>query len=151
MGMALSMAAMMAPTAAPFFVAFGRDTRRIGPVALVVALYLAMWAVIGGGADLLMSQVMVPPSTLLATLAIAFAVAYALTPWSRWARARCRAMCRTDMRSPGLRGAVLDGCTYAVCCVVCSAGVMASILVLGMSNVVLLGFSAAILLVYKLI
>jgi Predicted metal-binding integral membrane protein (DUF2182) len=150
MGMAFAMSAMMAPTAAPFFVALGRDTRRTGAVALVVALYLAVWAAIGAGADVLMSRVMLPSSTLVGALAIAFAAAYALSPWSRWARARCRAMCRSELRSPGLRGALLDGSKYAACCVVCTAGVMASLVVLGMSNVLLIGLAAAAMLVYKL-
>ncbi len=60
MGLALSMAAMMGPTAAPFFVAFGRDTKRIEAVAMMVVLYLAVWALIGAGADLLMSRIRRP-------------------------------------------------------------------------------------------
>ena len=36
--MAVSMAAMMVPTAAPFFLAYGRDTRRPVAIATVVLI-----------------------------------------------------------------------------------------------------------------
>src|SRR4029077_13552626 len=58
--MAASMAAMMLPTAAPFFVAYGRSSRRAGPTAIVVAIYAAVWAAIGVAAFLVMSRIMRP-------------------------------------------------------------------------------------------
>ena len=151
MGMAVSMAAMMAPTAAPFFVAFGRDTKRPAAVAITIAVYVAMWALIGAAAGLLMAQVMLPPSTLGTVLAIAVASVYVLMPWSRWARTQCRAMCRREERGSGLRNALLEGSTYAMCCVMCTAGVMGALVVLGMTNVVLMAAAASAMLVYKLI
>jgi predicted metal-binding membrane protein len=150
-GMAISMAAMMAPTAAPFFVAFGRDTRRPAAVAAIVAVYLTVWAVIGAAAGLLMSQVMIQPTLVVGAVAVGLAAIYMLTPWSRWAQARCRAMCAHEPRAAGLRGALVEGSTYAGCCVICSAGVMAVLVVLGTSSILLMGVAGAVLLVYKLI
>lgn len=145
MVMAASMAAMMAPTAAPFFVAYGRDTRRPAGVAAVVLIYVAVWAAIGLALDALLSQVMVPSSTLIAIGAIAFAGLYMLTPLSRAARERCRQMCRHEKRGSALR----EGASYAASCVVCSAGVMVALIVLGMTNVLVLAVGAAVMLVYK--
>ncbi len=88
--MATSMAAMMLPTAAPFFVAYGRSSRRAGPTATVVAIYLAVWATIGVAAYLVMSQVMLPSGLWLAAGAVLFAALYALAPWSRRGRAQCQ-------------------------------------------------------------
>jgi predicted metal-binding membrane protein len=148
MGMSVSMAAMMAPTAAPFFFAYGRHSRRLLGVALLVLTYLAIWAVVGAGADLAMGQMMLPSSWMLAVAAIAFAAVYSVTPWSRWARARCRAMCGREARSGRLADAVRDGFQYGICCVVCSAGVMVAAIALGMSNPVV--FIAAMVLILAL-
>ena len=147
MGMAISMAAMMTPTAAPFFVAFGRDTRRPWAIATVVAVYVAVWALIGAAVGLLMDQVMLPSSTLLGIAAVAIAGLYLVTPWSRRARERCREMCRQRARGSVLR----EAAAYAGSCVVCTAGVMAALLVLGMANIVLMAVAAGVMLVYKLI
>ena len=150
-GMAISMAAMMAPTAAPFFVAFGRDTKRPVAVATTVVVYVAVWALIGAGAGWLMSQVMLPSSALIAVLAVGLAALYMLMPWSRWAQARCQAMCRREARGSGVRDTLVEAVIYTGCCIVCSAGVMGAVLIVGMSNVLVLISAAAALLVYKLI
>ncbi len=71
--MAASMAAVMLPTAAPFFVAYGRSSRRAGPIAIVVAIYVAVWAAIGVASYLVMSQVMLPPGLWGAAGAVLFA------------------------------------------------------------------------------
>jgi hypothetical protein len=149
--MAVSMAAMMAPTAAPFFFAYGRDTRRPAAVAIAVAIYLGVWAVVGALAGVLMGAVMMPSSPVIAVAAIGLAVAYSLTPWSRRARTRCAEMSRRAPRGPRLGDALLDGWTYASCCLVCTAGVMAAIVVLGMSNLVVVVAAAAAIALYKLI
>ncbi len=148
--MAASMAAMMVPTAAPFFFAYGRDTRRPAAVLITVLIYVAVWAAIGLIADLAMGQVTLPSSLIVTAAAVAFAVAWTLSPWSRHARARCREMCVRAPRATGMRGALVDGSAYAACCLVCSAGVMVALVVLGMSNVWLIVAAAAALLVYKL-
>jgi predicted metal-binding membrane protein len=147
MEMAVSMAAMMAPTAAPFFVAFGRDTKRPVAIAAVVLIYVAAWALIGAAAGALMGRVMMPGGPLVVGAALPFALIYTLMPWSRRARERCREMCRHEARGPAVREAT----TYAASCVACSAGVMVALVVLGMSNVLLLAAAAAVMLVYKLI
>jgi len=147
--MAASMAAMMVPTAAPFFFAYGRDTRRPAAVGITMLIYVAVWATIGAIADFAMSEVMMPSSLIVAAAAVAFAIAWTLSPWSRGARARCNAMCLRAPRGAGLRAALLDGSAYAACCLVCSAGVMVALVLLGMSNVWLIVAVAAALLIYK--
>jgi len=150
-GMALSMAAMMAPTAAPFFVAYGRGARRSSAVATVVLIYVAVWAAIGLALDSLMRQVMVPSSLQVVGIAAAIALAYAATPWGRWAREQCRLMSIGEPRGRRVLDAMADGASYAACCVVCSAGVMLLVIVLGMSNPLVIVAGAAVMLVYKVI
>ncbi len=150
MVMTAAMAAMMVPTAAPFFFAYGRDTRRPAAVAITILIYVAVWAAIGAIADFAMGQVMMPSSLIVTAAAIAFAVGWTLSPWSRRARALCHEKCMRAPRATGMRGALVDGSAYAACCLVCSAGVMVALVVLGMSNVWLIVAAAAALLVYKL-
>lgn len=142
--MAASMAAMMLPTAAPFFVAYGRSSRRAGPTAIVVAIYAAVWAAIGVGDYFVMSQLMLPAGLWLAAGAVLFAALYGLAPWGRRGRARCREMCREAAGDP-----VSSGLAYAANCVVCSAGVMVAVLILGMSNLALMAAAAAAVLLLK--
>ncbi len=150
-GMAVSMAAMMVPTAAPFFLAYGRDTRRPVATATVVLIYVAVWAAIGFALDYLMSQVMMPSSLLVVGIAVAIGLVYAVTPWGRWAREQCRQMSMREPRGPRFRDAVAEGAGYAACCVVCSAGVMLVVIVLGMSNPLVIVAGAAVMLAYKVI
>ena len=131
--MAASMAAMMLPTAAPFFLAYGRTSRRFRSNAIVMAIYAAVWAAIGVAAYLLMSQVMLTPGLWLGAGAVLFAALYALAPWSRRSRASCREMCRGPAGDP-----VRSGLTYAANCVMCSAGVMVAVVILGMSKLALM-------------
>jgi predicted metal-binding membrane protein len=142
--MAASMVAMMVPTAAPFFLAYGRSSRRFGATAIVVAIYVAVWAVIGVAAYLVMSQIMLPSALWVAAAAVLFAALYVLVPWSRRGRAQCREMCRQPAGDP-----VRSGLAYAAGCVACSAGVMVAVLILGMSNLALMAAAAAILLLLK--
>ena len=142
--MAASMASMMLPTAAPFFVVYGRSSRRAGPTAIVVAIYVAVWAVIGVAAYLVMSRVMLPSGVWVAAVAVLFAGLYALAPWSRRGRAQCRGMCREPAGDP-----IRSGLTYAANCVACSAGVMVAVVILGMSNLALMAAAAAVVLLLK--
>ncbi len=142
--MAASMAAMMLPTAAPFFLAYGSKARRAGPTAIVVAIYAAVWAGIGVAAYLVMSQVMLPSGLWVAAGAALFAALYALAPWSRRGRAQCREMCREAAGDP-----ISSGLTYAANCIACSAGVMVAVVILGMSNLALMAAAAAVLLLLK--
>jgi predicted metal-binding membrane protein len=149
MAMAASMAAMMVPTAAPFFFAYGRDSRRPAAVAITVVIYVAVWALVGALADLVMSSMMMPSSSVVAGAAVAFAFAYTVSPWSRRARARCREMCIRAPRGSSLRDALADGSTYAASCLACSAGVMVALVVVAMTNVLLIAVASVALLVYK--
>jgi hypothetical protein len=150
-GMAVSMAAMMVLTAAPFFLAYGLDTRRPVAIATVVLMYVAVWAAIGLALDYLMSQVMMPSSLLVVGIAVAIALVYAVTPWGRWAREQCRLMSMREPRGPQFRDALAEGASYAACCVVCSAGAMLVVILLGMSNPLVIVAGAALMLAYKLI
>ena len=150
-GMAVSMVAMMVLTAAPFFLAYGRDTRRPVAIATVVLIYAAAWAAIGLALDYPMSQVMMPSSMLVVGIATGMALVYAVTPWGRWARAKCRQMSICEARGPRFRDALAEGATYAGCCIVGSAGVMLVVIVLGMSNPLVIVAGAAVILAYKLI
>jgi predicted metal-binding membrane protein len=144
--MAAAMVAMMLPTAVPFFVAYGRKVRRPAPLALVVATYSAVWAAIGVVAWLVMSQVMLPGGLFVAGIAIGFAGLYALTPWKRRGQAGCKQMCR----QVGDDSALKQGLTYSINCVACSAGVMAAVIMLGMSNIALVAVGATVILADKL-
>ena len=141
---AASMAAMMLPSAAPFFVACGRSSRRVGSTGVVLAIYLAVWAAIGAASYLVMSRVMPPSGLWVAAGAVLFAALYALVPWSRRGRAQCQEMCRKPARDP-----VRGGLTYAANCVACSAGVMVAVVIIGMSNLALMAAAAAVLVLLK--
>ena len=147
--MAVSMVAMMAPTALPFFLAYGRDSRRPVGVVIAVLIYVAVWAAIGAGVDLLMAQVMMPSSWLVDAVAVAVGAVYTVTSWCRAARAHCREMCERERRGPRLRDAAAAGVAYAASCIVCSAGVMVAVIVLGMSNLLVLVAGAVVILVLK--
>jgi predicted metal-binding membrane protein len=148
--MALSMAGMMAASAVPFFFAYLRDSRRPVATAAVVLMYVVVWALIGFALDYVMGMVMMPSSVLIAAAAVAMAVVYALTPWGRWARDRCREMAQREPRAPRFRNALADGASYTACCIVCSAGIMAALVVVGMSNPLVIVAGAAVMLLYKI-
>jgi predicted metal-binding membrane protein len=141
--MSLAMVAMMVPTAVPFFLGYGRDARRPAATA-VVAVYVAVWAGLGAAGYLVMNAVMLP--AYAGIVAIGAGVAWTLTPWARRAAARCREMCR---ERPG--GAVRVGLAYAGSCVVCSAGAMVAVMVLGMDNVAWLAAGSGAVVVCKAI
>ena len=148
--MAFAMAAMMTTSAVPFFFAYGRDSRRPVATAMVVLMYAATWALIGFTLDYMIGMVMMPSSFLIAAGAVAVAVVYALTPWSRWARDRCRGMAQREPRKPRFRDALADGASYTAYCIVCSAGMMPVLVLVGMSNALVVVAGAAAMLVYKL-
>ena len=148
--MAFSMAAMMTASAVPFFFAYGRDSRRPVATAMVVLMYAAIWAVIGFTLDYLMGMVMMPPSFSIAAGAVAMAVVYALTPWARWARNRCRGMAQRAPRKSRFRDALAEGAGYTGCCIACSAGMMPVLVVLGMSNALVVVAGATAMLLYKI-
>ena len=144
------MAAMMTASAAPFFFAYGRDSRRAMSTAAVVLLYVAVWALIGFALDHATRIVMMPSSLLIAAAAVAVAAVYALAPWSRSARDRCREMAQRQPRQPRFRDALADGASYTACCIACSAGITLALVVVGMSNPLVIVVGAAVMLLYKI-
>ncbi len=138
--MAAAMAAMMLPTALPFFVA----VRRPRQIAVVVAIYAAVWAAIGVAAWLVMSHVMLPSTPYIAVIAVVLAGLYLVTPWARRGRARCQQLCR-EPTGEAMRG----GFTYTGNCILCSAGVMAALVVIGMSSLLVMAAGSALMLLYK--
>ena len=144
------MAAMMTASAAPFFFAYGRDSRRSISTAAVVLLYVAIWTLIGFALDYATRIVMMPSSLLIAAAAVAVAAVYALAPWSRSARDRCRQMAHRQPREPRFRDALADGASYTACCIVCSAGITLAVVVVGMSNPLVIVVGAAVMLLYKI-
>jgi len=148
--MAFSMAAMMAVSAGPFFFAYGRDSRRPVATAMVVLMYVAIWGLIGFTLDYMVGMVMMPSSFLIAAGAVAMAVVYALSPWGRWARNRCRGMAHREPRKSRFRDALADGASYSPYCIACSAGMMPALVVVGMSNALVIVAGAAAMLLYKI-
>ena len=139
--MAASMAAMMLPTAVPFFIA----VRRPDQILVVAAIYAAVWAAIGAVAWFTMSQVMLPSAIWVSAVAIAFALMSLLTPWAKLGARRCQEMCRHPVAGPGWKA----GVTYTWNCFVCSAGVMAAVLFVGMSNLAWMAAASCVILIYK--
>src|SRR5438046_9480573 len=116
---------------------------------MVVLMYAATWALIGFTLDYMMGMVMMPSSFLIAAGAVAMAVVYALTPWGRWARDRCRDMAQREPRNSRFRDALADGASYTAYCIVCSAGIMPALVVGGMSSALVIVAGAAAMLLYR--
>lgn len=147
-------AAMMAPSALPFIVSFGRRTqRRLPPTVVVVTVYLLMWAAFGLAAYLILPSVpMAWPAGVVAGVAIALVGLYSFTPLKRLGQARCIAMCRREetIEGLGLHAGLVEGATYGLSCVACSAGVMVALLVVGMSSILWMVAGSALILLYKI-
>jgi len=141
----------MVPSALPFIVSVARRSRAWPPATVVVvAVYLLVWTAFGAGVYLLAGAVSLPLTAgTAAGAAIVFAGLYSLTPLMRAGQVRCIAMCR-EREQIVMRAAGVQGITYGLSCVACSAGVMVSLVVLGMSNVPWVAAGAAIVLLYKL-
>lgn len=148
-GMSGAMVLMMVPTAAPFFFAYAKDTRRPDGLAVVVLVYVTVWALIGAAIGFAMQHWMMPASGFSVMAAIALGTLYTVSPWGRWARAGCRAMCGRQARRAGLRAAIGDGLRYSACCLVCSAGLMVAVVAVGMASAFVVAAAAASLLALK--
>ena len=127
------MAAMMLPGAVPA-VARRAVTGRAHTVALFVASYLAVWAVVG----LVVYAAYRPHGTVAAGVVVLGAGCYELTPLKRRLRERCR----------GVSGSGLD---YGLSCVGSSLGLMAMFVALGVMNVAWMVVIAAVVAVQKLV
>jgi predicted metal-binding membrane protein len=144
-------AAMMAPSALPFVVSVARRSQA-WPLTTTVGIvaYLLVWTVFGIGVYFASSAISLPvPAVLAVAAAILFAGLYSLTPWMRAGQARCIAMCG-ERESLGVEAAGAKGLVYGFNCVLCSAGVMVALAVVGMTNLAWVAVGAAVILVYKL-
>src|SRR5260370_9816673 len=86
------MAVMMAAAGVPFFFAYGRDSRQPVATAVVVLIYVAVWALIGLALDYVMGMVMTRSSLVIRPAAVAVALVSPPPPWPRWAPRRARDM-----------------------------------------------------------
>jgi predicted metal-binding membrane protein len=153
-------AAMMAPSALSFFVAFALRSRRWAlPTIVLAAAYLAVWGFFGLAAYFVLGISVPMPNVprqwtagVAAGIAIALVGLYSFTPLKRIGQARCIAMCRRQdaIEGLGIRAAVSEGATYGLSCVACSAGVMTALLVVGMSSLVWMVAGSALILLYKI-
>src|SRR5262249_58227201 len=80
----------------------------------------------------------------VAVVGVRVAGLYLVTPWARRGRARCQESCRVPAGD-----AVRGGLTYTGNCILCSAGVMAALVVIGMSSLPAIFGAAGLLVVYK--
>jgi predicted metal-binding membrane protein len=155
-GWVVMTAAMMLPSAIPFVLSFARSFARdrLWPLAaaLLVMVYMAVWLVVGLALFGVSMVIPMPaPSVVVTALAVAFAAAYALTPWRGLGAARCAELCRRFEGTPGgaVRAALSRGGRYGAACVLCTAGVMVAVFVVGMSDLRLMVLGAAAVLLVK--
>jgi predicted metal-binding membrane protein len=149
------MAAMMLPSALPFIRAYaGLPGRNPWPIdsGLLVAAYLAVWALFGLGAYYVYSALgmLWPSSDRSLGVALGIASLYALTPMKQRFGVGCRSIC-SRLTARVATEAITRGVTYGLNCVGCSAGVMVVMLVAGMSNLVWMVVVTAIALLYKVV
>ncbi len=85
-------------------------------------------------------------------MALALAGLYGLTPIKVASEARCRELCSLHGPLPFslVRSALVVGARYGLSCVGCSAGLMAAMVTIGMSNLGWVLILAGLILVYKL-
>jgi predicted metal-binding membrane protein len=147
-------AAMMAPSALPFVVSFARRSPRPPLlVAVLVSVYLLVWTAFGLAAYFALGSISVPwPAGVAAGVALALVGLYSFTPLQRMGQARCIAMCRRreTVEGRGVRAALTEGAIYGLSCVACSAGVMAALVLVGMSNIVWMVAGSTLILLYKI-
>jgi predicted metal-binding membrane protein len=155
---AVMMAAMMLPSAIPLVFEFAQRTeRRRGwraATALLGATYLGVWLAFGVVCYMLYNAVGMPwPNQgLVGGAALVIAGLYALTPVKRASEGLCRERCALHGPLPFnvMRSGVVAGARYGVSCLGCSAGLMVTMVLIGMANLVWMIVLAALVLVYKL-
>jgi predicted metal-binding membrane protein len=151
------MAAMMLPSATPLVFEFARNAEgRRGwqaATALLGVTYLGVWLAFGLACYALYNAVGMPwPNQgLVGGAAVVISGLYALTPLKRASEARCRELCALHGSLPFnlMRSAVVVGARYGLSCLGCSAGLMAAMVLIGMSHLVWMIVLAAVVLVYK--
>ena len=143
--MALMMGAMMLPSATPLVAGYAE--RHMGVwsgigVAVVIAVYLVIWTILGIGASMVTSALPAPGAVIAAAM-VALAFIYGLTPLQRSFRNRCRTLC-TETKPP-----LRLGLEYGVSCVGCSAGVMVALQAVGPMNPLWMLVASAAVFFYK--
>ena len=157
-GWAVMMTAMMLPSATPLVFEFARNAEgRRGwwaATALLGMTYLGVWLAFGIVCYALYNAVGMPwPNQgLIGGAALILAGVYALTPVKRLSEARCHELCALHGPLPFnlMRSAVVVGARYGLSCLGCSAGVMAALVLIGMSNLVWMIVFTAVVLADKL-
>jgi predicted metal-binding membrane protein len=155
---AVMMAAMMLPSALPLVYEFARrsEGRRRWRAATGVlgATYLSIWLGFGVACYFVLSAfpVLEADQRLVGGAALALAALYGLTPIKAASEARCRELCSLHGPLPFslVRSALVVGARYGLSCVECSAGLMAAMAIIGMSQLGWVVILAGLLLVHKL-
>jgi predicted metal-binding membrane protein len=115
--------------------------------------YLGVWLAFGLVCYALYNAVGMPwPNQgLVGGGALVIAGLYALTPLKRASEAWCRELCALHGSLPFnlMRSAVVVGARYGLSCLGCGAGLMAGMVLIGMSNLVWMIVLAAVVLAYK--
>ncbi|MBV8714558.1 MAG: DUF2182 domain-containing protein [Chloroflexi bacterium] len=154
----IMMAAMMLPSAMPLSFEFARHAEgRRGwrtATALVGVTYLGVWLLFGLVCYALYNAVGMPwpQQSLVAGVALILAGLYAITPLKLASEARCRELCAVHGPLPFnlTRSAILVGGRYALSCLGCTAALMVSMLLIGLSNLVWMIVLTAFVLIYKI-
>ena len=140
------MVAMMVPPLAPMLATFARR----GLAALAGAGYFSVWALFGGavyvlGAGVAAAELRWPAVARQAPLATGIVLVAAgwlqLTRWKADRLARCRACAAPP--SPDAARALRHGAQFGVLCSACCAGLMAVLLVAGMTHLAVVAAVAA--------
>jgi predicted metal-binding membrane protein len=126
------MAAMMLPSALP--AVFWRAHDGVAAAASFTGSYLAVWAAVA----LAVYSLGEPHGDFVAGALVVAAGLYELTPVKR----RCRALCRSKVRS---------GFEYGAYCVGSSIGLMAVLAALGLMSMALMAVVAGVVLAQKLL
>jgi predicted metal-binding membrane protein len=155
---AVTMAAMMLPSALPLLYEFARRSegrrRWWAATGVVAAIYLAIWVGFGLACYVVLKALPVPPADQGAVggLALALAGLYGLTPIKTASEARCRELCSLHGPLPFslLRGALVVGAKYGLSCIGCSAVLMGAAAIIGMASVGWMLILAGVVFVYKL-
>jgi predicted metal-binding membrane protein len=155
---AVMMAAMMLPSALPLVYEFARRSegrrRWRAATGVLAATYLSIWLGFGFACYVVLNAFPVPWAAqgLVGGVALVVAALYGLTPIKAANEARCRELCSLHGPLPFslVRSALVAGARYGLSCVGCSAGLMAAMAIIGMSDLGWVVILAGLLLVHKL-
>ncbi len=151
-------AAMMLPSALPLVYEFAQhaEGRRGWPIATAAMgiTYLSVWLVFGMLCYAAYRIIGMPWSDqhVIAGLALVVAALYALTPIKRLNEAHCRELCALHGPLPFnlLHSAFSVGMRYGLSCLGCTAGLMVSAVLIGMTSLGWMAIISGLVMVYKL-